>query len=231
MKNAIRLTVAASILALGGCATAPQQPIAFHQDAFNKGQPSKIGVVMTPIPKVDTYLPGAGCLLCYAAAAAANSTLNSYSHTLPVEDLPNLKKQVADVLVKRGLDAVVIDEPLDVKKLPRAHAEGPNLARQDFTALKAKYHVDKLLVIDVELLGFVRTYASYIPTSDPKAEFNGLGYIVDLNTNAFDWYNPVSIVKSSDGQWKEPPKFPGLTNAYFQTLELGKDGFVKPLAQ
>jgi len=215
---------------LGGCATVQQQPIGFSRDAFTTGKPSRIGVVMTPLPKVDTYLPGAGCLLCYAVAAGVNSTLTAYSHTLSYEDLPNLKKEAAELLVKKGLDATVIAEDLNVSQLPRNSAEGPNMAKQNYSSLKAKYNVDKLLVIEVSAVGFVRTYADYIPTSDPKAEVVGKGYIVDLTTNTYDWYAPVSVLKSSDGEWKEPPKYPGLTNAYFQAIELGKDGFLKPLA-
>ena len=231
MQNKIRLGVATALLLLGGCATVQQQPIGFSRDALNTGKPSRIGVVMTPLPKVDTYLPGAGCLLCYAAAAATNSALTTYSHTLPYEDLPNLKKEAADVLVKRGLDATVIAEDLNVDALPNSKEEGPNKARKDFTSLKAKYNVDKLLVINISSLGFVRTYSSYFPTSDPKADLDGKGYIVDLTTNTYDWYKPIAIAKSADGEWHEPPKFPGLTNAYFQALELGKDGFLKPLAE
>ncbi len=231
MQNRIRLTAAAIVLMLGGCATVQQQPIGFSRDAFTTGKPSRIGVVMAPLPKVDTYLPGAGCLLCYAIAATANNSLNTYSHTLTVEDLPTLKKAAADLLVKQGLDVTVIADDLNIAALPKNHADGPNMTKQDFSSLKAKYNVDKLLVIEVTMLGFVRTYADYIPTSDPKAELAGKGYIVDLTTNTLDWYDPVSIVKSSDGAWSEPPKFPGLTNAYFQAIELGKDGFLKPLGQ
>ena len=231
MKNSFRLAATASLLVFTGCATAPQQPIAFSHDSYANGKPVKIGVVMTALPKIDTQFPGAGCLLCYVAAATANSTLTSYTHTLTLEDLPNLRAQAVDVLMKKGINAVAIDNNIDITKLPKSHTDGPNLTKKDFSSLKAKYNVDKLLVIDITSLGFVRTYASYIPTSDPKAELSGTGYIVDLSTNTLEWYDPVSVVKSADGNWKEPPKFPGLTNAYYQTIELGKDGFLKPLAQ
>jgi hypothetical protein len=39
---------------------------------------------------------------------------------------------------------------------------------------------------------------------------------------------PVELAKGSDGPWDESPSFPGLTNAYFQVLEMGKDAFLKP---
>jgi hypothetical protein len=36
------------------------------------------------------------------------------------------------------------------------------------------------------------------------------------------------VQKATDGDWDEPPKFPGLTNAYFQAVEQFKDGAKKP---
>jgi hypothetical protein len=59
---------------------------------------------------------------------------------------------------------------------------------------------------------------------------SGVGYMVNLSRNSYDWYLPVHIQKSADGVWDEPAKYPGLTNAYFQTLELARDSFLKPFA-
>jgi len=109
--------------------------------------------------------------------------------------------------------------------------KGPNIAKKDFSALQKKYKVDRLLVIEIASLGFVRTYSAYIPTSDPKGVLQGSGYIVNLNSNTYEWYLPVNISKSADKNWDEPPKFPGLTNAYFQVLELGKDAFLQPFSK
>jgi hypothetical protein len=83
------------------------------------------------------------------------------------------------------------------------------------------------LVISITSLGFLRTYSAYIPTSPPKGLLEGVGYMVNLKTNNYEWYERVTIIKSADGNWDEPPQFPGLTNAYFQTLELGKDSFLR----
>ena len=35
-------------------------------------------------------------------------------------------------------------------------------------------------------------------------------------------------MRNADGAWDEPAKFPGLTNAYFQVVELGKDEVLRP---
>lgn len=231
MKSSLAAVLAAVVLLLaGGCATPPQAPIALS-DSTLKTAGSRIGVAMAPLPKVDTHLPGASCLLCYAAASLANSQLTSHTATLPLEDLPKLKADAAAALRKKGLEVVVIDEDVNIADLPALSSQQPNTARKNFSSLRDKYKLDKLLVIDITTLGFQRTYSAYVPTSDPKGIVRGSGYLVNLQSHALEWFQPVEVLKSADGKWDEPPKFPGLSNAYFQALELGRDSFLKPLGQ
>ncbi|QDQ29368.1 hypothetical protein FNU76_16960 [Chitinimonas arctica] len=185
---------------------------------------------MSALPAANTDFPGAGCLLCLAAASVANSKLTTHTKTLGPEDLPKLKQQAAELIRKKGAEAVIIEEPLVVDDLPSASQKGPNQSPKDFAALKAKYGVDKLFVFDIQFLGMQRPYSSYIPSSDPKAVMLGFGYLVNLSNNSYEWFAPVNIVKSSEGAWDEAPAFPGLTNAYYQVVEAGKDAFLKPLA-
>lgn len=228
MINTNRLILAIILILLGGCATIPQQePITLAEGAFT-AKSGRMGVAMTPLPKVDTSFPGANCLLCIGVASAANSALTDHTRTLPYEDLPKLKNSVADLLRKKGVNATVIAEDILIDTLPDYAAKGENTAHKDFSSLKQKYNVDKLVVINITALGVWRDYSAYIPTSDPKAVMQGKGYLVNLKNNTYEWYMPVNIVKSADGKWDEPPKFPGLTNAYFQSLEIGKDSFLKP---
>ena len=104
------------------------------------------------------------------------------------------------------------------------------MAKKDFTSLAQKYGIDKLVIIHIATLGFERKYAGYLPTSDPKGILRGTGYMVNLKSNTYEWYQPVEVIKSADKTWDEAPKYPGLTNAYFQVLELGKDSFLKPFS-
>jgi hypothetical protein len=227
MTKRFAFVVISTIGILHGCVTAPQAPIEYSQDALS-AKSGRVGVAMSTLPKVDTEFPGASCLLCYAAAAAANSSLTSYAHTLPYEDLPKLKNDMADALRKKGVDAIVIADPVDVEALSKNENAGPNLARKDFSPLKSKYMVDKLLMIQITNMGFIRTYSAYVPTSEPKAELHGTGYLVNLKNNAYEWYMPVNVSKAADKNWDEPPQFPGLTNAYYQMLEVSKDSYMKP---
>ncbi|HEU4775283.1 MAG TPA: hypothetical protein VFS95_00575 [Telluria sp.] len=226
MNLRLSLVLVSLVALLTGCATAPQLPVAVSPQVLATPG-TRIGVVMTALPKVDTEFPGAYCLLCMVAASATNSTLTDYTRTLPYEELPQLKNQLADVLTKRGATVVMIDK-VDFDKLPDYSPATPNFARKNFSALKAQYNVDKLVVIALTGVGIERTYSAYIPTADPKARVAGVSYLVNLNSNALEWYLPLNVQKASDGKWDEPAKFPGLTNAYFQVLEMTKDEVLKP---
>lgn len=207
----------------------PQQPVVFSPDTYAASQPKvRVGVAMTALPKHTTQVPGASCLLCLAAAAGANSDLSNHSKTLSNENLPKLKEDIAELLRQNGIDAMVIPDEIKLSDLPKYKTKGANIAIKNFSSLGQKYGVDKLLLIDITALGFTRTYAAYFPTSDPNALFTGLGYIVDVRSNVYDWYQPVAITKSAEAEWKEPPNFPGLTNAYFQALEMGRDELLRP---
>lgn len=230
MKIILRLSISAiAISVLSACSVVPQKDVALDPSAFKTS--NRIGVAMTELPKVDLALPGAGCLLCIAAATAMNATLNTYTKSLSYEDLPQLKTQLVQALSKKGQTAVLIEEPLDVSSLPDMSSKGPNIAIKDYSALKAKYNVDKVLVVNISALGLQRSYSSYVPTGAPFAYLNGTGYIINLANNTYEWYKPVQVSQGADGAWDEAPKFPGLTNAYYQTLELGKDAFLKAIVE
>jgi hypothetical protein len=228
MKTYLPVVLCLATLLLGACATAPQSPVSLTSDALSRG--TRVGVAMTKMPKIDTEFPGAGCLLCQAAASVANSSLTSYTHTLNPEELPKLKDMVADLVRKksRDVEVIVVAEDLDVRQLKKFEGSGTNLAKQNFGPLKDKYKVDKLILIDITDLGFVRSYAAYIPTGEPRAELHGTLSMVNLSSNAYELYVPLRLEKAADGAWDEAPKFPGLTNAYYQVLELGKDAVTSP---
>ncbi len=227
MKSRTAVILAFLALALAGCAGVPQQPVALDAGMVAP-KSGRVGVAMTALPKIDTHFPGAGCLLCIAAASAMNSSLTAHTQKLPYEDLAGVKEQVAALIRKKGTLVTVIPGDLRIDELPRYSTEGPNIAPKDFRPLKQKYDIDKLVVLQVETLGMWRTYSSYFPTSDPKGVFMGRGYMINLGTNTYEWFQPVTVMQSAAGEWDEPPGFPALTNAYFQVLEFGKDSFLKP---
>ena len=121
MKNGIGVILAAAVIALSGCAGTPQQNLELAPGVLS-AQSGRLGIVMTTMPKVDTTFPGADCLLCMATASLANTTLTSYTQTLPTEDLTKLKQEVADLMQKKGINVTIIEESINLENLPKWRA-------------------------------------------------------------------------------------------------------------
>jgi len=184
----------------------------------------RIGIVMTAVPKVDVDIVGAGCLLCYATAAAANSSLSTHAEQLGPEDIPQLKDMVMAAMRAAGREPVLIAEPVDIKKLKKMKVKkGSQTVPRDFTGYKQSHEIDELLVIEVAALGFHRSYSAYVPTSDPKAMVKLSLFQVNLADNTYVWQEPIEVLRSAESKWDEAPAFPGLTNAYYQAIENAKD--------
>ena len=222
-KFAIGVLTAAVILS--GCATAPQQPIAMNSAALHaKGM--RVGVAME-VAKVDTAFPGAGCLLCLAAASVANQSLTTYTQKLPTDDIAHIKSDLGEQLRKRGYTPVMLPDDFKIDTLPEG-AGGPNKPKYDFSSLRGKYQIDELVYVQITQLGISRNYASYVPTGAPQASVNGQAFMVKLADNSFDWYATIKQARGAAGEWDEAPNYPGLTNAYFQAVEGARDDVLKP---
>jgi hypothetical protein len=218
----------ASVLILAGCATPPQTPLPLAGDYFKTPPPGRVGVVVSELPRPDTYFPGAYCLLCMATASVANSSLTTHTRTLSTAELKPLSAELTALLRAQGVDAVVIDTPLRMDALPDRSGSGVNQSRKDFAGFRDRHKIDRLLVVDVRSLGFTRPYSAYIPTGEPRATLAGAAFIVNLQTNALEWYEPLDVSRGVEGKWDEGPNFPGLSNAYFQALEASMDQVKKP---
>jgi hypothetical protein len=231
MKKSLATGLFALLLGfLGGCATPPQQAVPLSSTSL-AGSSGRVGVVMSALPAVDTAFPGANCLLCIATAATIGSKLTDHARTLKAGELSTLPKEALQVLGKRGVTTVDIPAAFQLETLPDHPGAGtPNVARKSFASFRSAHNVEKLLVIDIGFVGFERTFAAYVPTADPKALVAGAVYLVNLTNNTYEWYQPIAIRRSSDGAWDEPPTYPGLTNAFYQALELTRDSVLKPLA-
>jgi hypothetical protein len=224
LRSGLLAAIAAAFLA--GCATQPPPQVSMRYRMV--AEPGlRVGVAMSPLPQVDTSFPGAEWPLCRAAAAVANSSLTAHTRTLPIDDLARLKGEIAEALKLKGLVPVVIDEPIDVDKLPKTNSTAVS---RDYSALQARYRLDRLLVVELKEVGITRAYSSYIPTGEPKGIVRGASYIINLKDHSYEWYLPLLQQKSVQGNWDEAPAFPGLSNAYYQAVEAARDAILQPLA-
>lgn len=210
---------------LSGCVTAPQQPIAF--DPVKLPEEEKIGVLIDVVPAPQTSYPGAGCLLCLATAAAANTSLANHVKTFATDDLSGLDSHLVSSLNAAGYSAVVIHNAGKIAELPKIKSKAANASRYDFSRLTLPAEVNHLLVVEFEYVGVQRNYSSYIPTGAPQALVAASSYLVDLTSNTYKWYKPLKVYQSAEGEWYEPPTFPGMTNAYYQAIESVRDAIIQ----
>lgn len=224
--KALLLLLVSTILV--GCVGTPQSLVSLDNEILMHPD-NRIGVAMDALPKPGLGLPGADCLLCLAVAAGANSDLSSHAKQLSTAEVEQLKPEVVAALKEQGKDSVLIKDQLNIIKLPKTKKLGDGFSKRDFSGLAEELQVDQLLVIDINSIGMTRSYASYVPTSPPQATVLGTVFLVDVGTNAYHWYMPLNLRLSAEGEWKEPPEFPGLTNAYYQVIEKLRDMVLESL--
>jgi hypothetical protein len=202
-----------------GCAPTPIKPVAIEAQ-FYEQKTQKVGVYLDTLPEVNTFFPGAGCLLCLAAAEIANSDVTDHVKTLSVEDIESIAADVETALKAKGLQPVIISSPINWDNLEefKTPDELKQYARKDLRPLKQPMGVDKLVVVDINQVGVIRSYSSYVPTSDPMGYLYGEVAIVDLNDNSYKMYQSVNIKTAVVGEWDEPENFPGITTAFYESI-------------
>ncbi len=179
-----------------------------------------IAVVM---PEESSFYPmGDVRLLDYAIISGAMAGLKSHIKTLQPDDFRNVRIKIAGMLEKAGYDVVQIEEPLDLDKLtksPQQDTETVFYAEKDFAPMAPRYGVSKLLLIELNQAGVARNYHGFIPLDDPHAIFSVKGQLVDLSNNKLLWNTDTSERIFSQGNWDEPPAYPGLTESFFIAME------------
>lgn len=227
IQNLLTPVLVSFAVFLAGCSTPVQQSVALESNYLQTG-PKKVAVVMSELPKPDTFFPGADCLLCLGVASLANRSLTSAVQSWSSEEMLSVKGEMRDIFKRWGFDVVLVDEPVKFKELPDRKEKALGFASKDFSAVQQRTGADHMLFIDVKTVGVRRNYASYVPTGPALTWLVAEAYMVNLKDHRFSWYESINLSRQADGQWDEAPKFPGLTNAYFQTLEEAKDQIKKP---
>lgn len=223
----LSVVLSVCVLFVTGCASLPQQQaVDLNLNTIPKQQ--KIGVYVSPIPKISTSFPGAGCLLCMGAASLANSSLTKQVETFQTEELAKISSIVIEQLKAKGYEVVTIGSLIPEKKLPKVKPVAGSTISKSYAGYKTQYGVDQLLVVNFFSVGVARQYSSYIPVGAPQATISAQFYMIDLASNSYSLYAPINIIKAADGEWDAPPNFPAMTNAFYQAEEEAMDFLRKP---
>jgi len=223
----LRLALAlAMLMVVAACASPKRLPVALSPKAVD-ATAGRIGLMLVLPEKPDTYFPGASCLLCLATANLMHSSLNAYTATLSKAEVLEIKTSLMDVLKDKKLEVIELPDASNLEAF--SNLNEPQKSPRDFSALKSRFQIERLMIVHIEQLGFERNFKAYVPQGLPSATVQGQSYIVNLSSNALEWFLPFSVKKVTNKNWDEPPSFPGLTNAYFQAIEAARKTIVTPL--
>ena len=212
-------------LFFSACASV-QTPVALKSGAL--AAPARIGVAMTPMPQAGTYIWHAqNCVLCYAAGMSSFAGLGEHLKTVSTYRLSQLKIEMAALAKQNGARVVLIDEALDPESFPTADARLPDSARRDFSSLRRKYDIDKLLVVQIDWLGASRYY-SYRGLEEPLASVWGSAYLINLNNHTYEWYIPLAVDLKTSADWNKAP-YTVFTDRYIQAMETSRNYLLAPL--
>ncbi|WP_085715753.1 hypothetical protein [Pseudomonas sp. B28(2017)] len=228
--HALRTIAALTLLAcltLTGCANV-QPPVPLDQQFWDAKEPT-IGVAISTLPPPVLALTGNQGILDYAINSGVNSKLSDNVKTWQVRDFDTLPDAIVAKLQAKGYKAKRIDEKVDLTAYKEIKFREGYTAK-DLTPIKAKYGVDRLLLVYVTATGATRSYYSVVPTSVPMAQVGGQGMVVDLTDNKLLWFQPFVAVQAAQGEWDEPT-YTNLSNAFYQAVDNSRQQMITPFAK
>lgn len=182
------------------------------------------------MPKAGTLKMGDQGLLDAAINDAMADSLTKHLRTLSMDQFRESGQVIATFFSRHGIAAKVIPDDLDVKSLPKVKQHVNGFATRDFTALKAKYGVDQLVVLEVQAAGTIRSYYGFIPTGAPQGYFSCRGSLIDLSNNKLLWTAVGVRSVPIEKPWDQPSEsYPNVTTAFYQALEGAKTMMLQDL--
>jgi hypothetical protein len=227
MKRIILALCAGASVLLGGCAV-PYKPIELEQSFWQERQ-VVIGVVSSAVPPVEAHMAGAQGLLDIAINKGNASKMVDQMKKLSVERVTVIPANFADGLGRRGFKVMKLD-PIDPAKLPEFKpAANPELyASRDFQSLKEK-GLDRVLFVNVQRIGTIRSYQGFIPLGAPRAVFGVTGQLIDVKTNKLLWHNRYETQAAIAEPWDQEPDFPNVSAAVTKNMIEGAAQFERSL--
>ena len=223
------------IFGLAGCVTTT--PNFAVKKQFWNDKSKIIGVVIGDMPQPTAHKGGQQGLLDLAINNANAGDLEEHLKTLDVSNIKDVAIKMTKYLKGKGLKVKHITKNLDLAGLKdfegeNDEAKGIYYGQSDYRGLKAKYGVDKLVVVNIVRIGTIRNYYGFVPLGDPSGLSHLGGYVVNLSNNQLEWKQ--TIVEQSPisaAEWDTPPKFDGLTKAMYLAFNQSKSLLFNAFAQ
>ncbi|ENM5919710.1 cytidine deaminase [Vibrio mimicus] len=211
-----------SFLLLSGCAS--QKAMDLPSDFWNTSKDKKIAVAFVQPPMMYAHRSGGEGLLDLAINEIVTDSVESHIQTLTYDKFEVGKSKIADVIISRGGESIILPEYYQVSdaiELPKeSRKEGHFI--YDTSAVREKYQASYLLVVHTYAAGSMRDYYGFIPLSDPRGYINAKVTLVDLSDNKIVMDHQIieSVVLPEGVNWDDPENgFPEITNVVNSALE------------
>lgn len=209
MKNLGKVLALASLgLLLSGCA---QKNPKLTNEFWQKSQEHKIVVAKVKAPKPTLTQSGSIGLLDYAINATVTNSFGDYLKTVKLDWYHDeLAHKFTDNLKQHNIAAT-------------AHNVAVSLNKKEREAFLMQMEGNKLLVVELEGIGAVRSYYSFVPLGAPKAYCTLSGELIDQANKKVLWRHSVRIEKPVIGEWDQPPSYPNFTKALMSAAHAAKE--------
>ena len=197
--NFFRTTLMIWILfILTGCAQNMRLSEHFWHD-----KQQKIAVVSTQAPVPQVYETGNQGLIDIAINKSQNRPLNYYLKRMDLTWYRMLPRDFVRELEKRHIRA---------KSYPGWIAQG-TMQSMDISRLAQQTQSDKILLIDLWVVGAKRNYHGFIPLGGPVAYCRVKSKLVDARTKKILWRHESEISEPIEAPWNQPPHFSNFSRA------------------
>jgi hypothetical protein len=227
MKRVVLSLLLLSMAVLTGCAT--QGPVALDK-SYWVNKPESVGVIIAKTPNVGSHKRGAQGLLDMAINNAMASGIDKHLNSLKLDEFREAGQVIASHFSGQGVPTKFIEEEIDLSTVSKVKKAPKGTTSLDFAALKSKYGVDHLVVLEVLAAGTIRSYYGFIPLTAPQGYFMCKGTLVNLQDNKILWLGTGTKEVIVDEPWdQEATAYPHVTSAFYQALEGAKTDLLRTL--
>ena len=215
MTNAIKcLLLTCALSMLGACTSVNNVPL--NRSFWKK--PEQVAVVQEPGFKPQFYPEGQQGILDLIVEDIATKNFRNYLQTLNMKWYPKLKQQFVVSFKKSGVKVKTLSEDISTKNFNYLNKNLQQYAKYDYSFLKTRIGVSKLLLISVDAAGAIRRYYGFIPLSSPKAYVSLTGRLINLKNNRILWRYTAQSTVAVAGKWDQPPMYGNFTVAFNEAV-------------